>query len=423
MAQLSNDCFAFGDEPLTIDDALAFIRDRVPMVVGVEQLHVTRCDGRILAQDLLALYPLPAFFNTAVDGYAVRHADLNPDTDTRLAVSGRLQAGAKKTAALPARSAVRIFTGAPMPEGADTVFMQEDVTLQTGSNRGDEHVLLPAGLKAGANCRPTGEEIQAGALAIAAGTRLLPQHLALAAGTGHAVLSVCKRVRVAIFSTGDELVEPGVSRVGAAVFDTNRIMLEALLKRIGCDVSDLGILSDEPEGLRVALRAAAKTHDLILTSGGVSTGEADYVKTAVEAEGRLDLCRFAIKPGRPLTIGVIGSAAFAGLPGNPVAVFVTFTQIVRAILAALGGEVYEPPHFLPVKSGFNHKKKSGRIEFLRVSLANSQTGFVAQRYPTEGAGIISSLTATDGMVRLPFDLEGVQEGDTLMYLPFSAMLG
>ena len=318
---------------------------------------------------------------------------------------------------LPKRSAIRIFTGAPMPEGADTIFMQEDVVVE-----GDD-VVLPPGLKPGANCRPAGEELDAGALAIAAGTRLAPPHLALAAGVGFACLAVRKRVRVAIFSTGDELAEPGAPRSGAQVHDTNRVMLAALLARAGCSVSDLGILRDEPDTLRAALKDAAAGHDLILTSGGVSTGEADYVKLAVEAEGRLDHWRFAIKPGRPLAMGVIAGAAIAGLPGNPVAVFVTFTQIVRAVIAALGGENWQAPRFLPVRAGFRYRKKAGRIEFLRVSLTDGSDGPIATRYPIEGAGIISSLTATDGLVRLPLDCEGVAPGDRLEYLPFAATYG
>jgi molybdopterin molybdotransferase len=413
MAQLSNDCFAFGDKPLTIEDALAFIRTRVPAVAGTETVPLSLCDGRVLAEMVVSKSPLPAFFNSAVDGYAVRHADLNAAGDTRLAVRGRLQAGAKRIPALPPNAAIRIFTGAPMPAGADTVFMQEDVQVE------GDCILLPPGLKPGSNARPAGEEIAAGMAAIPAGTRLLPQHLALAAGIGFGKLKLCKAVRVAVFSTGDELAEPGARLSGAKVHDTNRVMLAALLKRAGCAVSDLGILRDEPVALRQALKAAARSHDLILTSGGVSTGEADYVKLAVEAEGRLDHWRFAIKPGRPLAMGVIGRCAFAGLPGNPVAVFVTFTQIVRAVIAALGGETWTPPRFLPVQSGFRHKKKTGRIEFLRVSLDEKLR---AKRYPVEGAGIISSLTGTDGLVRLPLDLTAVEEGEALEFLPFSAML-
>ncbi len=417
MAQLTNDCFAFGDQPLSIDEALAFIRDRVPAVAGTETLALGDCDGRVLAQTLVARSPLPAFLNSAVDGYAVRHADLQAAAATRLPVAGRLQAGAVTVPALPSRAAMRIFTGAPMPEGSDTVFMQEDVEVD------GDHVLLPPGLKRGSNCRPAGEEICTGVPAIPAGTRLCPQHLALAAGVGFDRLEVRQAIRVAIFSTGDELAEPGTALRGAQVYDTNRIMLAALLRRAGCAVSDLGALRDEPDSLRQALKAAAQGHDLILTSGGVSTGEADFVKSVVEAEGRLDHWRFAIKPGRPLAMGVIDRCAFAGLPGNPVAVFVTFTQIVRAVIAALAGEAWRPPHFLPVRSGFRHKKKTGRIEFLRVSITDGPHGPVATRYPVEGAGIISSLTRTDGLVRLPLEQTDVAEGDAVPFLPFSAVLG
>lgn len=417
MAQLSNDCFAFGDRPLTIEDALASISRRVPVIAKEETLPLAACDGRVLAETLISRSPLPAFFNSAVDGYAVRHADLAVANDTRLPVTGRLQAGARRIPALPPGSAIRIFTGAPMPAGADTVFMQEDAVLDGAD------VILPAGLKRGANARPAGEEIDAGVEAIAAGTRLLPQHLALAAGVGFSKLKVRRNVRVALFSTGDELVEPGRKLGGARVHDTNRIMLAALLKRAGCVVSDLGILRDEPLSLRIALREASASHDLILTSGGVSTGEADYVKKAVESEGRLDHWRFAIKPGRPLAMGVIGGCAFAGLPGNPVAVFVTFTQVVRAVIAALGGERWNPPVAMPVLAGFNHDKKSGRIEFLRVSLTTSLRGITARRYPIEGAGIISSLTASDGLIRLPLDLTKVREGDSVDFLPFTSVLG
>ncbi len=421
MAQITNDCFAFGDKPLGINEALAFIRERVPVVAGTETLLLGACDGRVLAQTLVARSPLPAFFNSAVDGYAVRHVDLQAAATTRLPVTGRMQAGAAIVPALQAGAAVRIFTGAPMPDGSDTVFMQEDVKVD------GDHVLLPPGLKRGSNCRPAGEEIHAGVPAIASGTRLQPQHLALAAGVGFSQLELRKAIRVAIFSTGDELAEPGSLLTGAQVHDTNRVMLAALLRRAGCAVSDLGVLRDEPESLRQALKSAAHDHDLILTSGGVSTGEADFVKAAVEAEGRLDHWRFAIKPGRPLAMGVISAqsgrrVAFAGLPGNPVAVFVTFTQIVRAVIAALGGEVWQPPRFLPVRSGFRHKKKVGRIEFLRVSLEDGPDGPVATRYPVEGAGIISSLTGTDGLVRLPLDLTEVAEGDPIAFLPFSTVL-
>ena len=417
MAQLSNDCFAFGDKPLTLEEAHQFIAARVSPVGEVEHMPLLACDGRVLAADIRAQSPLPAFFNAAVDGYAVQHGQLSTSGPTHLPIVGRLQAGAPSLTALQAGTAMRIFTGAPMPPGADTVFMQEDVIVEVGVAH------LPAGLKCGANARPAGEELAAGALALHAGTRLLPQHLALAAGIGFAMLPVRRCVRAAIFSTGDELREPGNALAGAAVYDTNRVMLAALLARLGVAVTDLGVLSDDILVVRRALREAAASHDLIITSGGVSTGEADFIKSAVEAEGRLDHWRFAIKPGRPLAMGVIGGAAFAGLPGNPVAVFVTFTQVVRALIAALGGEAWQAPRWLPVCAGFTYAKKIGRVEFVRVSLEYDTGSSVARRYPIEGAGIISSLTHTDGLVRLPLDMTQVSLGDALDYAPFSALLG
>jgi len=418
MAQLSNDCFAIGDAPLTIDDALAYIAARVPAVAkDAELLPLAACDGRVLDETALARSALPAFANAAVDGYAVRHADLSPGRETTLPVAGRIMAGAPDAPALAALAAVRIFTGAPLPEGADTVFMQEDARVD------GQNVILPAGLRRGANARDACEELEAGQVLFSAGVRLMPQHLALAAGAGFDRLPVRRRVRAAIFSTGDELVEPGSDRIRAQVYDTNRLMLASLLRRAGCDVSDLGILRDEPTALTDALKAAASGHDLILTSGGVSAGEADHIKDAVAAAGRLDHWRFAIKPGRPLAIGVIDGCAFVGLPGNPVAVFVTFTQVVRAVIAALGGERWTPPRFLPVRAGFSRTKKAGRIEFVRVRLTISAGSWAAEPYPVEGAGIISSLTGSDGLVRLPLEMTHAAPGDPVDYLPFAAMLG
>ncbi len=386
MAQLSNDCFVIGDRALTIDEALTSIAQRVAPVPGVETVPLAECDGRVLAEDILALTPLPAFFNSAVDGYAVRHADLEADGETRLPVSGRLQAGAAPGPLTPG-SALRIFTGAPMPAGADTVYMQEDAVAEDGAVR------LPSGLKRGSNARPAGEDIATGALALRAGASLSPALLALAAGVGHAALPVRRQVRAAVLSTGDELVEPGARLTGAAVYDTNRVMIAALLRRAGCHVSDLGILRDDPGPLRAALKAAASDHDIILTSGGVSTGEADYVKAAVEAEGRLDHWRFAIKPGRPLALGVIGGAAFVGLPGNPVAVFVTFTQVVRAVIAALAGELCAAA--LPAGDGRLRLQEEAGPHRIPARLAGRRPGRAGGE-PLSGRGSRDHLVARGG---------------------------
>ena len=330
MAQLSDDCFAFGGALMPVDEAVALIGARVQAVEGVETLALHDADNRVLAQALHAPVPLPLFMNSAVDGYAISSADLPQDGPRAYMISQRVTAG-DVAAPLAQGTVARIFTGAPMPEGADTVFMQEDVELDGGQ------VILPAGLKPRANMRPAGEDIEKGALAIAAGTRLRPQHVALAAALGLTELIMRRRIKVAVFSTGNEVVAPGDARTSAQLYDSNRFMLAALLRRMGCDVSDLGILRDERAALSGALKQAAKDHDLILTSGGVSTGEEDHVRASVEAAGSLVLWRMGIKPGRPVAMGVIGGTPFIGLPGNPVAAFVTFAYVVRPTVLALAG--------------------------------------------------------------------------------------
>ena len=410
MAQLTDDCFAFGGTLMRIEEAVARIGERFPVIAGTETVPLHAADGRIAAQDLFAEHDLPPFANSAVDGYAVRHADLVPEAETVLPVTGRLPAGAAAPA-LALGSAIRIFTGAPMPPGADTVFMQEDVRLEDG------RVGLPAGLKPGANARPAGEDLPRGALAIPAGRRLRPQDLALAAATGHAAITVRRRLRVAVFSTGNELAEPGARLPPGAIHDSNRVLLACLLARLGCETCDLGILRDDPATLPGHLARAAGDHDLILTSGGVSTGEEDHVKAAVEAQGRLVLWRLAVKPGRPVAAGLVAGTPFVGLPGNPVAVYVTLLFVVRPLLARLGGALYEPPLAVPVRSGFPYRKKQGRREFVRVTLVPGPDGLEAKKFPRDGAGVLTSLTGSDGLVELPDDATGVAPGDTLAYYP------
>src|SRR5579862_9177933 len=298
MAQLSDDCFAFGGTLLPIDEVERILRERVTPVAETETVPLAAAHGRVMARDLKAPIDLPPFDNSAVDGYAVRAADLASDGETRLALGGRVTAG-RAAPALAQGEAIRIFTGAPMPAGADTVFMQEDVA------RDGDTVVVPAGLAAGANRRLAGEDARAGAVVLPAGRRLSPPDVALAASVGVTELPVRRRIRVAILSTGDEIVEPGRVLPAAALFDANRYLLAGLLARIGADASDLGILGDDPARLVAAISAAAASHDLVLTSGGVSTGEADHVRQAVESIGRLVFWRVAVKPGRPVAMGVI----------------------------------------------------------------------------------------------------------------------
>jgi molybdopterin molybdotransferase len=415
MAQLTDDCFAFGGTLMRIEEAAALIAERMPVLAGIESVPLAAADGRIAAEDVVARHDLPPFANSAVDGYAVRHADLVPAGETVLPVSGRLPAGAAAGAGAIA-GAVRIFTGAPMPPGADTVFMQEDVRAEGG------RVVLPPGLKPGANARPAGEDIARGALAISAGRRLRPADLALAAATGHAELAVRRRLRVALFSTGDELAEPGAALRPGAIHDSNRILLAALLARLGVEVADLGILRDEPASLAARLADAARHHDVILTSGGVSVGEEDHVKSAVEALGQLMLWRLAIKPGRPVAVGLVHGTPFVGLPGNPVAVYVTLLFVVRPLLARLGGAALDAPLAWPVRSAFAYRKKTGRREFVRVSLARAEDGTLeARKFPREGAGLLTSLTGSDGLVELPDAATAIAPGESLAYYPHALL--
>jgi molybdopterin molybdotransferase len=423
MAQLTDDCFAFSGPLLRLDDMERLIRERILPVAETEHVPLHGARGRVVAQDVKAPVDLPPFDNSAVDGYAVRHADLQPDKETTLAVSGRLTAGARANLALKPGTAIRIFTGAAMPKGADTVFMQEDVTVE------GDRVRVPKGLKLGANRRLAGEDVPAGGIVLPSGTVLEAQHIALAAALGLIEIVVGRRLTVAIFSTGDEVVEPGSVRVGAAIYDSNRFLLTELLERLGAIVTDLGILADDPEKLSRKLAEAAASHDLIITSGGVSTGEADYVRDAVERIGRLVFWRVAIKPGRPVALGVIPTqsgqgAAFVGLPGNPVAVFVTFVRVVRPLLRRLSGARPDRLVPLPVRAAFAYKKKKDRREYVRVTLKRGPDGEVeAVKHPQDGAGILTSLTETDGLLEFPEDVTTIEPGARVGFLSYAALIG
>lgn len=418
MAQLSDDCFAFGGPMMSVDEAVSMIASRVEAVTDTEWVDLTEADGRILSADIRAPLALPPFTNSAVDGYAVRSADLPQDNEQSFPVSGRIQAGSPASGGIRAGEAIRIFTGAPMPAGADTVFMQEDVHLDAAGN-----VVLPPGLKAGANVRPVGEDIAEGHAALLAGRWLRPQDIALIAAFGLTRVEVRRRLRIAVFSTGNEVVSPGAPRAAAQLFDSNRFMLTALLKRLGCEVSDLGILRDDRNSLAAGLKDAAARHDLILTSGGVSTGEEDHVKAAVESVGTLVLWRMAIKPGRPVAMGVIGGTPFIGLPGNPVASFVTFSYVVRPTVLALAGTAQKNPVPMPVRSAFAYTKKIGRREYVRVNLRKADDGVLeAVKFPREGAGLLSSLVDTDGLVQLGEDVTTVKPGETVGFLDYASLI-
>ena len=424
MAQLTDDCFAFSGPLLPIADMERLIIERVTPVAEVEQVPLDDTLGRIVAVDVASPEDLPPFDNSAVDGFAVRHADLAAAADTQLIIAERVMAGHAAAHPLAPREAIRIFTGAPMPVGADTVFMQEDCRVEGNA------VIVPPGLERGANSRFAGEDLRKGAIMLPAGRRLTAADLALAAAQGTTRLPVRRRLRVAVFSTGDEVVEPGAARPAAAIYDANRHLLRGLLDKFGAVVTDLGILRDDPAALETAIASAAADHDLVITSGGVSTGEADHVRTAIERVGRLVFWRVAIKPGRPVAMGVVPggppghAAAFAGLPGNPAAVYVTFVRVVWPLLLRLAGAAPRQPIALPVRATFAYRKRKGRREYVRVTLRHGADGAVeAVKFPRDGAGVITSLTETDGLVELREEETQIAPGATVGFLSYAALTG
>jgi molybdopterin molybdotransferase len=418
MAQLSDDCFAFGGELLGVDAALALIEQRIGPVVATESAALAAAAGRILARDLVAGMDVPPHANSAVDGYALAHADLLTDRDTLLPIGGRIAAGQPLERALHRGEAIRIFTGAPMPDGADTVMMQEDCIVEGGAVR------LKPGLKQGANRRHAGEDIAKGALALPAGRRLMPADLGLAAALGCTELPVFQPLRAALLSTGDEVRDPGAPLPPGAIYDANRVMLAALLRGLGCAVSDLGICADRVATLADTLAAAAAGHDVIVTSGGVSTGEEDHVRAAIEQLGRLDFWRLAIKPGRPVALGQVRGVPLIGLPGNPVAAALTFAILARPLILRLSGAAPPPPLTFPVTADFSYRKRTGRREYLRAQIGHDAAGqAVARKFKRDGAGILSSIVLSDGFAVLDESIADVAPGMTIGFLPFSEVFG
>lgn len=414
MAQLSDDCFAFGGKLMTAQEAMEVLAARITIVVEPEWVGLRAALGRFLAEDMASDRAVPPHDNAAVDGYAVRFDDLNPDGDSTLTVAGRVAAGHALDRIARPGEAIRIFTGAPMPDGLDTVLMQEDCRVE------DDRVIIPPGIKRGGNRRHAGEDIAAGDIILRAGRKLRPQEIGLAASIGRTRISVFRKLRVALFSTGDEIRDIGEELPPGCVFDSNRYTIAALLENLGCRVDDLGILPDNYHAIERALDKAARDHDAIITSGGVSTGDEDHVRAAVEKLGNIHFWRLAIRPGRPLALGQVGRTPFIGLPGNPVAVMVTFMRLARPALLRLAGCGDTEPHIFQVRAGFEYNKKIDRREWLRVRLETDSNGMVsAQKFPRGGAGILSSMVAADGLLELPEELTRLEPGMMVDFLPFS----
>lgn len=414
MTRLARDCFAHGGDRISVAQALALLEARTTPVVGVEAVPLRTAAGRVLAETLVSPRDVPAFDNAAVDGYAFAASPSSTAEGASLRLlPGRAAAGHPYRERVPPGAALQVLTGAMMPDGADTVALQEEVELTAAT------VTVPAGLRAGANRRRAGEDVAAGSTVLEPGARLRPQEIGLAAELGRDRLEVHAPLRVAILSCGDELVEPGAPPREGSVFDANRYILHSLLRDLPVQHTDLGILPDEPSTVGAALERAARDHDVILASGGASRGAEDHVVRSVAERGRLDFWQIAMKPGRPLAFGHLGEAVFIGLPGNPVAAMVCFLLFARPVLLRLGGAGWSPPRAFRVPAAFASRKKPGRSEYLRARLhEDPRHGLVACRIEREGSGILTSMVEAHGLVELPPEVERVTEGDPVRFLSF-----
>ncbi len=410
--RLKNDCFALppGVDWTPVDEALARLRAALHPVVGTQTLPLEAALGRVLAADQTARRANPPGANAAVDGYGFARDALGEGDATLPLLEGRAAAGAPFRGAVPPGHAIRILTGALIPDGVDTVVLEEDVT--TDGHR----VAFETGMRRGANTRAAGEDVAAGADILRAGCRLRPPDLALLAATGTAKVEVCHPLRIAVLSTGDELAGPGATDDPARTFDANRPMLLALARAWGATPVDLGHARDDRGAVRAALDRGAAEADLILTSGGASAGDEDHVSAILAAEGHLTSWRIALKPGRPLALAMWDGVPVMGLPGNPVAALVCALVFARPAVGVLSGEGWTEPFAVTVPAAFEKRKKPGRREFLRARLTGDGA---AEVFASEGSGRISGLSWAQGLVELADGAAHIRPGDPVRYLPYA----
>ena len=411
---LRDDCFALpaGVDWTPVDEALALLRTRLHPVVSQAEQPLSGALGRILSHDVTALRANPPQPNTAVDGYGFAHASLTAGDQVLPLVSGRAAAGQPFDGSVPAGHAIRVLTGAALPQGVDTVILQEDVTAT------DTHIAFRPGIKPGANTRRAGEDVTAGTPILPAGRRLTPADLALASATGHATLPVHERLRVAVISTGDELVEPGDPAGPGQIFDANRPMLLGLMRQFGFEPLDLGRVPDNRAALRAALDRGAAGADVILTSGGASSGDEDHVSALLNEAGAMTEWRIAVKPGRPLALGLWSGTPVFGLPGNPVAALVCTLVFARPAMGLLAGMGWQAPQGFDLPAAFEKSKKPGRREYLRARMRDGR----AEVFKSEGSGRISGLSWAEGLVELPDGAARITPGTTVRFLPFGSFL-
>ena len=411
--RLIDDCFVHDKDRLRHAAVLKILAERLTPVADIETIELTQANGRVLAQSITAPRDIPDFTNAAVDGYAFAASSLQ-EGETTLKVTRRIQAGAAITDTLPSGEAARIFTGAAMPDGADTCIMQEDTQVD-GNN-----VVIPQGVRRGINVRAAGEDLRQGDDVVAAGLRLRPQELAAVASTGAPSIQAYKPLTVALISTGDEIIRPGETIVNGQVYDSNQSLLTGLLETTGAEVTDLGVLPDDHAHIETTIREASKRFDVIMTTGGASRGEADYIVETIQQLGSLHAWQIAIKPGRPLAFGQIGDTVFLGLPGNPVAVFVCFLLYAIPVFARLQGANWREPQRYPLPAGFDMPKlKADRREFWRGWVENTADGPVLRKFSRDGSGLISGLTQATGLIEVAEEVTSVTEGEILNFIPFT----
>jgi molybdopterin molybdotransferase len=417
--KLIDDCFRTDlrdQNRMTHDATLALIRERVQPVVMARPVAVADAVGTVLAQDVVAPIAVPGHTNSAVDGYAFAHTNIKQDAGNWFDVKARVPAGVHGEVPMTGDAAARIFTGAVMPIGLDTVAMQEDCEIAEDGTR----VFVPAGLKAGANVRQAGEDVQAGELIIRRGQLVRPMDVAALSSVGVRDVSCYGVPRIGIVSTGDEVVRNGGALQPGQVHDVNTPMLLALAKRCAVDVTDLGVWPDQRSAVLQNLTETAGQYDLLITSGGASQGEEDHISHALAELGARHFWQIAVKPGRPLMLGQVADTAVVGLPGNPVAVFVCFLMYVWPLIRQLGGAEWREPRRFPIRANFDFpNRKVGRREFWRGTTKQTPEGLFVEKFARDGSGLISGLRAADGLIDIPENVPAIQRGQIVDFIPFS----
>ena len=398
-------------------EAIDLIKNYQKSKLTLEYIPINSSIGRILGEDLYSALSVPQYNNSAVDGFAIRHKDIQSNQITTFNICAVAKAGEWIVENFERKSALRVFTGAPIPSFFDTIIMQEQCVIT------NHKITINPNIPLGSNLRQSGEDILKGEKVFDCGHRIRSQDLGFLASIGITKIPVFRKLKVAVFSIGNEITEPGESLDKASIYDSNRFSLMSFIKNLQCDVSDFGILSDDISKLRSTITNLAGAYDIVISSGGVSEGDTDYVRKIIESDASLCIYNVSIKPGKPLLIGNMNNTTIIALPGNPVAMVVTFILLARPLILRIAGATKIFPQKFNVKSGFEFNKKSNRREFLRVILTEGKSGnFIANKFNQQGSGILTSIIKSDGLIDLDENLTVLKKGDIVKFLPFNEVL-